>query len=190
MHQSLYHVVADARWSDEAVLDGCLDFLLPPPARQNSTGRPRELLQRDAQHRPVSPVVSMRRRHSHSGKTRMKSLLHYLRPNHLLSTSPTDTAMVKLVHLGKHGCIIERDYKELKQELGLGHYEGRGWRGFHHHATLCISPPMGSWRPDGIVFPVSTHPQSWIIGPPKTTGLPAVVRAFVPSGTVQVRLQR
>ena len=34
---------------------------------------------------------------------------------------------------------IERDCQELKQELGLGHYEGRGWRGFHHHATLCIA---------------------------------------------------
>ncbi len=35
--------------------------------------------------------------------------------------------------------IIERDYEELKQELGLGHFEGRNWRGFHHHATLCIA---------------------------------------------------
>jgi SRSO17 transposase len=34
---------------------------------------------------------------------------------------------------------VERDYEELKQELGLGHFEGRGWRGFHHHATLCIA---------------------------------------------------
>ncbi len=34
---------------------------------------------------------------------------------------------------------IERDYQDLKQEVGLGHYEGRGWRGFHHHATLCIA---------------------------------------------------
>src|SRR5256886_12535575 len=34
---------------------------------------------------------------------------------------------------------IERDYQELKQEVGLGHFEGRGWRGFHHHATLCIA---------------------------------------------------
>ncbi len=34
---------------------------------------------------------------------------------------------------------IERDYQELKQELGLGHYEGRGWRGCHHHAILCIA---------------------------------------------------
>jgi SRSO17 transposase len=35
--------------------------------------------------------------------------------------------------------VIERDYQELKQEIGLGHYEGRGWRGFHHRASLCIA---------------------------------------------------
>ena len=34
---------------------------------------------------------------------------------------------------------IERDYQELKQELGLDHYEGRGWRGFHHHTALCVA---------------------------------------------------
>ena len=39
----------------------------------------------------------------------------------------------------KHRWVIERDYEELKQELGLGHFEGRSWRGFHHHATLCIA---------------------------------------------------
>jgi SRSO17 transposase len=41
--------------------------------------------------------------------------------------------------VAKHRWIIERDYEELKQELGLGHFEGRGWRGFHHHATLCLA---------------------------------------------------
>jgi SRSO17 transposase len=55
-----------------------------------------------------------------------------------LSTLSADTPLKELVHLAKHRWIIERDYQELKQELGLGHYEGRGWRGFHHHATLCI----------------------------------------------------
>jgi SRSO17 transposase len=56
-----------------------------------------------------------------------------------LSTLPAETKLGDLVRLAKHRWIIERDYEELKQELGLGHYEGRGWRGFHHHATLCIA---------------------------------------------------
>lgn len=56
-----------------------------------------------------------------------------------LSTLPANTKVADLVHLAKHRWIIERDYEELKQELGLGHFEGRGWRGFHHHATLCIA---------------------------------------------------
>jgi SRSO17 transposase len=56
-----------------------------------------------------------------------------------LSTFPDETKLRDLVKLAKHRWIIERDYEELKQELGLNHYEGRGWRGFHHHATLCIA---------------------------------------------------
>src|ERR1700739_1588823 len=44
-----------------------------------------------------------------------------------------------LVDLAKLRWRIERDYEELKQEAGLGDYEGRGWRGFHHHATLAIA---------------------------------------------------
>jgi SRSO17 transposase len=56
-----------------------------------------------------------------------------------LSTLPAETKLRDLVRLAKQRWIIERDYEELKQELGLGHYEGRGWRGFHHHATLCIA---------------------------------------------------
>jgi SRSO17 transposase len=56
-----------------------------------------------------------------------------------LSTLPVKTSRKALVKMAKHRWIIERDYEELKQELGLGHYEGRGWRGFHHHATLCIA---------------------------------------------------
>ena len=56
-----------------------------------------------------------------------------------LSTLPEDTAIADLVLMAKHRWLIERDYLELKQELGLGHYEGRGWLGFHHHAALCIA---------------------------------------------------
>ena len=56
-----------------------------------------------------------------------------------LSTLPVATKLKELVKMAKHRWIIERDYQELKQELGLGHFEGRNWRGFHHHATLCIA---------------------------------------------------
>lgn len=56
-----------------------------------------------------------------------------------LSTLPEDITFHRLVDLTNLRWRIERDYQELKQEVGLGHYEGRGWRGFHHHASLCIA---------------------------------------------------
>ena len=103
-----------------------------------------------------------------------------------LSTLPADIPFHELVDLTKLRWRIERDYQELKQELGLGHYEGRGWRGFHHHATLCIAaygfliseretiPPSGpspapklppiavpdGYRPRGAADPARTpHPE-------------------------------
>jgi SRSO17 transposase len=75
-----------------------------------------------------------------------------------LSTLPEASTPEELVAAAKLRWRVERDYEELKRELGLGHFEGRGWRGFHHHASLCIaayaflaaercrfSPP--GWRP-------------------------------------------
>ncbi|ACA18381.1 transposase [Methylobacterium sp. 4-46] len=56
-----------------------------------------------------------------------------------ISTLPAETSLAELVSRTKLRWRIERDYTELKQEIGLGHYEGRGWRGFHHHASLCIA---------------------------------------------------
>jgi len=56
-----------------------------------------------------------------------------------LSNLPRDIAFRQLVDIAKLRWRIERDYQELKQEVGLGHFEGRGWRGFHHHATLCVA---------------------------------------------------
>jgi SRSO17 transposase len=58
---------------------------------------------------------------------------------YFLSTLPATISRRALVNAAKLRWRIERDYQDLKQELGLGHYEGRGWRGFHHHATLCIA---------------------------------------------------
>jgi len=56
-----------------------------------------------------------------------------------LSTLPEDTPATQLVRLAKIRWRIERDYQELKDEFGLDHFEGRGWRGFHHHASLGIA---------------------------------------------------
>ena len=56
-----------------------------------------------------------------------------------LSTLPDGTTIATLVDTAKLRWRIERDFQDLKQEIGLDHYEGRGWRGFHHHAALSIA---------------------------------------------------
>src|ERR1035441_8910813 len=88
-----------------------------------------------------------------------------------LSTMSEATSLVDLVTTSMLRWRIERDYQNLKHELGLGHYEGRSWRGFHHHATLCIaaygfllidqggfSPSAGHWR---IEFAQSSLPDNF-----------------------------
>ena len=56
-----------------------------------------------------------------------------------LSDLPANTPAKRLVQLAKLRWRVERDYQEMKGELGLDHFEGRTWRGFHHHATLCAA---------------------------------------------------
>jgi len=58
---------------------------------------------------------------------------------YFLSTLPEDITLNELVSTAHQRWRIERDYQDLKQDFGLGHYEGRGWRGFHHHAALSIA---------------------------------------------------
>ncbi|QBG96610.1 hypothetical protein EYC55_15905 [Xanthomonas oryzae] len=58
---------------------------------------------------------------------------------YLLSNLPANTPSKDLVMTVKTRWRIERDYQDLKQEFGMDHYEGRGWRYFHHHATLCVA---------------------------------------------------
>ncbi len=58
---------------------------------------------------------------------------------YVLSTLPEETSIKELVSVAHQRWRIERDYQDLKQDFGLGHYEGRGWRGFHHHAALSIA---------------------------------------------------
>jgi len=66
--------------------------------------------------------------------TREPKPVHYW-----LCTLPATTSLKSLVNTAMGRWRIERDYQELKSELGLHHYEGRNWRGFHHHASLCIA---------------------------------------------------
>lgn len=58
---------------------------------------------------------------------------------YILSTLPASISLNDLVSAAYQRWRIERDYQDLKQDFGLGHYEGRGWRGFHHHASLSIA---------------------------------------------------
>lgn len=150
---------------------------LPAKPRQKM-GRPPRLLQRTADHQPVSvkqlamnlpsgAFQGITWREGTDRKLRSRFASVRVRPAHRdyeqaepraeewlliewprseaeptkywISTLPSDTALKALVKMAKQRWIIERDYQELKQELGLGHFEGRNWRGFHHHATLCIA---------------------------------------------------
>ena len=80
------------------------------------------------------------------------------------STLPADTSLTTFVRQAKRRWRIERDYQDLKQELGLGQYEGRGWRGFHHHATLCIAA-YGFLIMEQAAFPPSADKRSPFITP-------------------------
>lgn len=56
-----------------------------------------------------------------------------------LSTEPEGIELTALVAKAKLRRRVERDYQELPDEIGLAPYEGPGWRGYHHHASLCIA---------------------------------------------------
>lgn len=58
---------------------------------------------------------------------------------YFLSTLAADTSLNDLVAIAHRRWRNERDYQDLKQEFELDHYEGRGWRGFHHQAALTIA---------------------------------------------------
>jgi hypothetical protein len=102
-----------------------------------------------------------------------------------LSTMPADVAFTELIRTLKMRWRIERDYQELKQELGLGHYEGRGWRGFHHHAGLCIAAyafllcARLACSPSGIarsLFPAAGLPEGF---QPRGAPAPSAARPLV-----------
>ncbi|WP_367575740.1 hypothetical protein [Rhodovibrio sodomensis] len=106
-----------------------------------------------------------------------------------LSTLPETTPLADLVRQAKERWRIERDYQELKQELGLGHYEGRGWPGFHHHAALCVAA-YGFLVAERAAFPPSGPAPA---GRRQTPGLPKSGRpdrAPAATGTPRPNLHR
>ncbi|SDY33872.1 DDE superfamily endonuclease [Variovorax sp. YR266] len=97
------------------------------------------------------------------------------------STLPEDTPINDLVDVAHQRWRIERDYQDLKQDFGLGHYEGRGWRGFHHHAALSIAA-YGFLMAERLVSDKSvggkkTSSNAKCLHFPRTTSPAAVLRA-------------
>ena len=101
-----------------------------------------------------------------------------------LSTLPEDMALEALVDIIKLRWRIERDYEELKGELGLAQFEGRGWRGFHHHASLCIAA-YGFLLLERAAFPPSAR---WRREKPAVSGRARSTRSTNPSGTARGKL--
>jgi SRSO17 transposase len=93
-----------------------------------------------------------------------------------LSTLPDTTSVATLVDTAKLRWRIERDFQDLKQEIGLDHYEGRGWRGFHHHAALSIAAY------EFLVSERSPIPPSAPIRDALAAGIPTPLKDFRPRG--------
>ena len=91
-----------------------------------------------------------------------------------LSNVSAEATITDLVHLAKIRWRIERDYQELKDEIGIDHYEGRGWLGFHHHAALCIA---------AYAFLVAERARLSPPAPLAFLQAPAVPRGFRPRGS-------
>jgi SRSO17 transposase len=95
-----------------------------------------------------------------------------------LSNLPETTSLGDLVTHAQRRWRIERDYQELKDEIGLDHFEGRSWRGFHHHAALCIAAYGSLVAERGVFSPADIRaalPQ------------PALPSSFEPRGSARAR---
>ena len=90
----------------------------------------------------VRPAGRQLRRVTRGGELPLRWLLAEWPPGepepvkYWLSNLPADTLLQQLVHLAKLRWRVEHDYRELKDALGLDHFEGRSFKGWHHHVTL------------------------------------------------------
>ncbi len=109
-----------------------------------------------------------------------------------LSSLPRSTSLEELVRLIKLRWRVERDYQELKSELGIDHYEGRGWRGFHHHGVLCIAAYALLVAERARLSPLSLTPSSKPLDYPRASdrvGLPTRPERHVRASIETLRAQ-
>jgi hypothetical protein len=107
-----------------------------------------------------------------------------------LSNLPASTPLRELVYLAKLRWRIERDFEELKQEFGLNHFEGRSWRGFHHHATLCVAA-YGFLAAERCAFPPAARAAAALALRPRASGraaLPLRAQRHEPASIATLRL--
>ena len=93
-----------------------------------------------------------------------------------LSNLPAETSLETLAALIKARWACEQMHQQMKDELGLDHFEGRSWRGLHHHALLCqlAFAFLQHLRLGGKSAPIPSEP-----GPPPSPSLPAIRRRIV-----------
>src|SRR5271167_1303887 len=175
-----------------------------PPKPWSGRGRPPSRMRRDGEHVPVSAKTLARRlpeeawrivpwREGSNEILSSRFAAVRIRPaSRDWKVSTPHPLEWLLIDTAKLRWRIERDYEELKSELGLAHFEGRSWRGFHHHAALCIAaygflireraaiPPSGPRRremsrlparptPRGAANPTRTAYRKFNLDDPKTT---------------------
>jgi SRSO17 transposase len=97
-----------------------------------------------------------------------------------LSTLPATSSLRTLVRYAKLRWRVERDYQEMKGELGLDHFEGRSWRGFHHHVALCAAA-HAFLTLQRTLFPPQRPTMDPLHGPPCSSTDPALHDRLVPA---------
>lgn len=102
-----------------------------------------------------------------------------------VSNVPASTSKHELVRLIKLRWRVERDYQDAKGEVGLDHFEGRTWTGFHHHATLCAAA-HGFLAIQRQVFPPTALQVDAADGAPPNTAPPHRAHRRVPAVSAAV----
>lgn len=105
-----------------------------------------------------------------------------------LSNLPAETAMAQAVAWWKERWQVEQGYRQLKRELGLDHFEGRSWTGFHHHAAMTFLAygflALEQRRAHTAKRAEKPHPPFLGEVPP---GAPVSLRCVVPYSTFSIR---